>query len=326
MPIYNVENYIYESINSLLSQSFKSFELIIINDGSVDTSLSIAEHFASIDDRIRIISQSNFGPSAARNLGLNHAKGQYIYFFDGDDLLEPNTLSLCAKYIEYFQLDLVAFSGIAFSDSSAIKVPFNSFQKPAIMDMKNGSHLFITLNRMNAYSCQPCLYIFSRKIAQQNKLFFENGYIHEDEAFTALLFCLSQKSIALSDCLFKRRIRENSIMTTPISFKNVAGLVQSAFKINYFLNIKNCFNKETRIALRSRQRCLLRRAIKETEKLGCHTSLISIMRSKFNTLDLIKIDPAAFLFARAYPFYSSLRTAKRYFILHQHTTITEIKR
>ena len=86
-PVYNVEAYLNESLSSILSQDFKDFELIAVNDGSTDNSLSILERYQSLDARLRIISQENKGLSSARNLGLKNARGKYIGFVDSDDMI-----------------------------------------------------------------------------------------------------------------------------------------------------------------------------------------------------------------------------------------------
>ena len=84
IPVYNVEDYLDEAMQSLLTQSFSDFEIIAVNDGSTDGSLSILERYASKDKRITVISQSNQGQSAARNVALRHSSGNYIYFMDSD--------------------------------------------------------------------------------------------------------------------------------------------------------------------------------------------------------------------------------------------------
>ena len=85
IPIYNAEPYIDQCVQSILSQSFHDWEMILINDGSRDHSLKICEHLAGKDDRIHVLSQSNMGVSSARNTGLMNAVGEYVTFIDVDD-------------------------------------------------------------------------------------------------------------------------------------------------------------------------------------------------------------------------------------------------
>ena len=88
VPVYNCEKYISNCINSVLEQSFKDFELILVDDGSSDRSFEICESFAKKDSRVRAIHQPNSGVSRARNIGLDEAKGEYIGFVDGDDCVD----------------------------------------------------------------------------------------------------------------------------------------------------------------------------------------------------------------------------------------------
>lgn len=94
IPVFNKELYIDACINSILNQSFKSFELILVNDGSTDRSGARCSYYAALDDRIKVIEQTNAGVSSARNVGLAMAKGSYIGFVDSDDTIEPDMYSL----------------------------------------------------------------------------------------------------------------------------------------------------------------------------------------------------------------------------------------
>lgn len=92
MPAYNVDEYIEESIRSIQAQTYPNWELIVVNDGSTDTTQAVVERLASQDSRIRLVTQPNGGVSRARNRGLELARGEYISFLDGDDLWEPTFL------------------------------------------------------------------------------------------------------------------------------------------------------------------------------------------------------------------------------------------
>ena len=92
LPVYNVEEYLRQCLDSLANQTFEDFEVICVNDGSGDSSLSILEEYASEDERFKIISQENKGLSGARNTGMDYIKGKYTIFVDSDDWLELNAL------------------------------------------------------------------------------------------------------------------------------------------------------------------------------------------------------------------------------------------
>lgn len=89
IPVFNAEKYLRDCIDSVLNQIYKNIELILVNDGSMDKSAFICNEYARVDKRVKVIHQDNFGPSAARNKGINAAQGKYIQFVDSDDYIEP---------------------------------------------------------------------------------------------------------------------------------------------------------------------------------------------------------------------------------------------
>ena len=107
VPVYNSEKYLDACIDSILSQSFRDFELILVDDGSKDSSAQICDEYASQDTRVRVIHKANGGVSAARNDGLDIAKGEYITFIDSDDWVEREYLETLSNYRDY---DIVFFS------------------------------------------------------------------------------------------------------------------------------------------------------------------------------------------------------------------------
>ena len=90
VPVYNTEKYLERCIDSIISQSFKDFELILINDGSKDKSLSIMKEYAKKDKRIKVFDQNNKGPAITRNFGINKSKAKYVMFIDSDDYIDDN--------------------------------------------------------------------------------------------------------------------------------------------------------------------------------------------------------------------------------------------
>ena len=110
VPIYNLESYIEQSVRSLLAQFYQDIEIILVDDGSKDASLSIIEQLAASDSRIVYTSQPNGGAAKARNTGLALATGDFITFVDGDDMLSPNAISDNIGYFDDEKIDWVAFS------------------------------------------------------------------------------------------------------------------------------------------------------------------------------------------------------------------------
>ena len=107
IPVYNAENFIKDCLDSILSQTYKDFEVILINDGSTDSSEKIIEEYIKKDDRICLINQENQGAPKARNLGIKKSKGKYIMFFDADDILKQNSLEILVSSISSNNASLV---------------------------------------------------------------------------------------------------------------------------------------------------------------------------------------------------------------------------
>lgn len=107
VAVYNIEEYIARCIESIQKQSYQELEIILVDDGSTDTSGRICEEYAAIDDRIKVIHRENGGLSAARNTGIEAACGEYIAFVDGDDWIEPSMYEVMAEQAQQYQADLV---------------------------------------------------------------------------------------------------------------------------------------------------------------------------------------------------------------------------
>lgn len=109
IPVYNVEKYLIECLKSIVNQSYKNLEIILVDDGSPDNSGKICDEYATCDTRIKVIHKENGGVSCARNVGLDLASGEYICFVDPDDWLEYNALELCFTYLLITKADLCFF-------------------------------------------------------------------------------------------------------------------------------------------------------------------------------------------------------------------------
>ena len=97
IPVYNTEAYVEQTLRSIMGQTLRDIELIVVNDGSTDGSLSVLERIATGDDRIRLYTQPNKGLSQTRNAGIARARGEFIYFMDSDDLLEPDATNAASQ-------------------------------------------------------------------------------------------------------------------------------------------------------------------------------------------------------------------------------------
>lgn len=222
MPVYNVEKYLHESIESVLNQTFKDFELIIVNDGSSDESLNIAKQFKEKDSRILILNQKNAGLSAARNAGIKRAKGQYIYFLDSDDYLKNDFLEKMFNIFTTKKVDTIFFLPETFidgdRDDSSIIEHYDRYYERSLLEEKDYSAIeYYTLMAKNSqFVASACLQISKLSLFKKNKLYFEKGIINEDELFTRVLLFAGDKVYFCKERFYYRRIRELSITTSSI--------------------------------------------------------------------------------------------------------------
>ena len=150
IPVFNVEKYLKECIESISNQSLKDIEIICIDDGSTDNSLNILNEYADNDSRFKIILQDNLGPGAARNEGISIAEGKYIYFMDSDDILELNALEDLYHLSEDKKTDFIFFKIINFDDETGQKTNRYYYDMPYSItnSFKEGYLDFLEMNRL----------------------------------------------------------------------------------------------------------------------------------------------------------------------------------
>jgi len=207
IPVYNVELYLEECLNSLINQTFNDFEVICINDGSTDRSGDILKKYSEKDNRFKIINQENKGQSAARNTGLIEAKGEYVVFIDSDDWVENNLLESIYKIIEFKKYELIGINNLRVKEGVKANHEFNH--------LKNGEYTGIEyLERyISSKKYAPAavwLFVFKNELFKNHALKFIDGYIHEDELFIpqALFYA---KNVYISNLfLYNYRIREGA--------------------------------------------------------------------------------------------------------------------
>jgi glycosyltransferase involved in cell wall biosynthesis len=220
IPVYNAANYLEACLNSVLLQSFTDFEIVVIDDGSTDESLSILKGYASSDSRIKLLQQENSGPSVARNRGLATATGDLIFFLDADDTIEKESLSRLMEDFVATDADLVIGAFRKFSpDGSPIEgfVPLKSrlLGREDVVALAKSY-----LNEPNRYLHFAYSWgrLFKRSIINDHELCFdENLRSFEDVKFNFhyLKYC---KSVFVSECnVYRFLVRDDhSSMTFSI--------------------------------------------------------------------------------------------------------------
>lgn len=215
VPIYNVEEYLKECLDSIQKQTYQNYDCIMINDGSTDSSREIAETYL-VDSRFRLINQDNQGLSAARNTGLRYLKEEssFVAFVDSDDYLNPLFLE---KLEEQISEDVDIIEGSIQSFKEGIYYNLLQIHQDKLVLTTVEEKLEQLVSQGLRGSVFPKLY---RK-SLLNDNFFPQGFIFEDLAVIPELVTLSKKWVKIQDVLYYYRIRENSITTKSFSEKNL---------------------------------------------------------------------------------------------------------
>ena len=205
VPVYNVEAYLQQCLESLQTQDYQDYEVACVNDGSTDKSREILAEWELKWPQMKVIDRENGGLSAARNTGLKKAIGDYVVFVDSDDWVEPMMLSRLAA--ELNGEDMLCF---ACRRTDNGKIDVLEAEQGNGWDYYNRHALE---HREVAFVCvwQRC---YRRKFLLDNELWFREGLLHEDNQFTPRVCLKAQRVKVIPDVLYNYRVRPGSIMTT----------------------------------------------------------------------------------------------------------------
>lgn len=214
VPVYNVEDYLSFCMESLIRQTLKDIEIICVNDGSTDSSLTILEEYAKLDDRIKIIDKRNGGLSSARNAGIDVAEGEFILFIDSDDCIEINA---CDRlYMEVLQEnpDIIVFGTSIFPwciSSQSVSWIWNSLQVETKRYEGNTIQALFKERASKPFVWNEC---YRRSVLEENHIRFDESLLYgEDMLFLFMMFPRVNKVVYIQDKLYCYRCeREGSLM------------------------------------------------------------------------------------------------------------------
>lgn len=223
VPIYKVEKYLKECLDSILSQTFRNLQIILIDDGSPDGCGAICDEYALRDDRIIVIHSQNGGLSAARNKGLALCDGEYVLFLDSDDYLEQNAVEVLYQTAEKDKLDILLYDALSF-DETGVDVPESEIKKYIrkhdYSSIQTGAEMFLEMVRNDEYRSPVQYYFYSRKFIEKFNLIFHEGILHEDEEFNFFALLYAKRVKHIPDVLYHHRFRVDSIMGAKSTYKN----------------------------------------------------------------------------------------------------------
>ena len=212
VPVYNVEEYLEKCLESIQHQTYTDIEVILVNDGSTDSSKEICERFCQVDSRFRLINQENQGQSVARNRGVKESVGQYILFVDSDDVINTNVLEVLLPYMKT-DVDIVECR------MTRNKEDFFLNRTSTIVFEGNAKEAILNCIEFKEVKFCPVTKLYTREIVE--KIPFLEGYIYED-VFTGINYLKHIRKIVVVDYIgYYYRVRPNSTMTKSFNEKNL---------------------------------------------------------------------------------------------------------
>ena len=216
VPVYNCEDYVGISIESVLKQTYQNWELILINDGSTDSSLSICQVYAQRDQRIKIIQSENLGPANARNLGLENAAGEYCLFMDSDDYLEPDALDILQKNVQTYEPEIIFYP--YFTDKMENQ-QYEILNNNALEQMVFNSNQEFTEHYRylseNGYTHPVWNKLYNKKFIEECKACFPIGVnVSEDYLFNLKLYKNLTKAVLIEQPLYHYVSRTSGSITS----------------------------------------------------------------------------------------------------------------
>lgn len=210
IPVFNVEPYLEECLSSVFSDTSDlsdTYEIVAVNDGSTDNSASVLELYSRQYANMHVISQENQGLSAARMMGLLHASGDFVWFVDSDDYLEPGAVAYLLKKIQEYSFADILVTPFKWNDGQAqsIRTDLENVTRGAIPAKEYFRRGYQTVGAQH--------FILRRSLFSNRQLFFPAGLLHEDAYFGKVLLYLAKWIVVLDKVLYNYRVRPGSIMT-----------------------------------------------------------------------------------------------------------------
>lgn len=245
VPIYNVEKYIDECLVHLEHQTLKEIEVILVNDGSTDSSPKIAQRYVDRNNNFRLINRTNGGVSAARNTGMKYAVGKYLYFIDSDDYLADTALYELFQVAEQNQLDVLKFSAYTFEENST-DFKWEGYKYKGNYDGIYTGIQLLKETQDNHDDIVNCGMVFIRRaLVVEKQLHFSEGIIYsEDTLFHFILLALSQRAMVLNKPLHYRRYRATSVTQAVDHYQNFRGNILNARAADIFLEKHSNIKKQ----------------------------------------------------------------------------------
>ena len=235
IPVYNVEKYLKKCLDSVFNQTYKDYEVIVVNDGTKDNSMDIVK-----DYDVKVINQKNQGLSAARNAGVKKATGEYLIFLDSDDYWEKDLLKELSKSLKN-NPDLIRFQiNEVYEDGKTISYPEESFTN------LSGPDAFKKIVKYHFVE-NACIYAIKRNYYIENKFEFRKDALHEDFGLIPLVIIKSKKVNSINYLGYNYLQRQGSIMSNKNYEKTKKKVDDMYLHYNYLIEEANKLDVDTTI-------------------------------------------------------------------------------
>lgn len=219
IPVFNTEQYLRECLDSIVQQTLKDIEILCINDGSTDHSLDILKEYERKDCRVKVFEQENSGQSKARNVGIEHATGIYLYYMDSDDILELTALEELFQEAEKATADLIFFEGQTIYEEQQLEQEYPLYKhiyqrRGTYRGIYEGGELFVQLMRNSDFIVSPCLQFVRKSVLDKSRVRFIEGIIYEDNLYSLQLLLSVSSVLCMTNQYFIRRVRRGSTMSS----------------------------------------------------------------------------------------------------------------
>lgn len=228
VPVYNVEQYLDKCINSILNQTYKNIEVILVDDGSPDNCGKVCDEYSKMDSRIKVIHKENGGLSDARNVGIDNANGKYICFVDSDDYIENRYIELLYRAIKENNVD-IAQCGINKISNDEIFIENIGYKKNEVKSSKKMLEDLYTTNWENILVWNK---MYLKQIFEDVR--FPKGKIHEDEFTTHKVLYKVEKISIVDSYLYNYRQNEDSITGKKFNLKRLDILEAIESRLDFF--------------------------------------------------------------------------------------------
>lgn len=228
VPVYNVEKYLQECVDSVLNQSFRDFEIILVDDGSTDQSGIICDTYQAKHTNVKAVHQVNKGVSAARNTGVRLASGEYLYFLDGDDLMNSLTLESYLIYLyDEVKPDFVLGRMSTFQDGSGVYQEDTFNPSDNIVIGLSGQEAFVKIRENQKRVRMGVHGINSKKFILDNNLWFDESLIYSEDADWSIKAYLAAKSIRINEKpYYLARLNREGSCTSSLNLRKAQNVIE----------------------------------------------------------------------------------------------------